>query len=466
MTPKRTLLITAGALLLTATPARAQNLDSLRAAYRIELPPTIYVAASPLRSAPGSSASSPSAYGANWGDGFIGVGGQARTRYTESRVPDGSAVAGLGLGNARDLIGLELAFTSLSTFRQGFLTNSAMSVKLHRALPRNFAIAIGLENIVVLGAGDADESFYGVISSVFPLRSEATDPLSTLTVSLGAGNGRFRSEDDVLEQNEGIGFFGSAGLRLLEPLSLIADWTGQDLVLALSLVPFVRVPLILTPGIADVTGTAGDGARFVMGAGMGFQFAGLRHIFSGRRSGDPRPQVPPPPRTTPRVRPDTTPAGRPTPAPADSTPAAVAPAAVDAPAPLIPAAAAGAAAAAATPIDSAQLSMSIFFDDDDAALTPLARAELDAKLHAFRTHPELAIRIEGHADARGTDAYNQTLGERRAIAARDYLIAHGIDASRIYIVSFGEELPACPRGGQSCLQVNRRAEFKIGVIER
>src|SRR5687768_7893015 len=255
--------------------AGAQNLDSLRAVYTLELPPMTYTAATAARTAPGSSASSPSAYGANWGNGFVGVGGQARTRYTPKQLPDGSAVVGFGLGNARDFLGLEVAVTSLSTFRQGFGTNYAASFKIHRSLPKNMGFAVGWENAIHNAGTDGGRSLYGVVSSVIPIRKKANDPLSTLTLSLGAGNGRFRSEKDVQANEETVNVFGSAGVRLFEWVSVIADWTGQDLVAALSIVPFIRVPLIITPGVADLTGSAGDGARFVIGAGLGFKFSGL-----------------------------------------------------------------------------------------------------------------------------------------------------------------------------------------------
>src|SRR5688572_9795413 len=161
-------LIVAFGLCLPAATALAQNLDSLRALYTLELPPMTYTAASASRAAPGSSASSPSAYGANWGNGFIGVGGQARTRFTPSQLPDGSAVVGFGLGNARDFLGLEVAVTSLSTFRQGFGTNYAASFKIHRSLPKNMGFAVGWENAVHNAGTDGGRSLYGVVSSVIP----------------------------------------------------------------------------------------------------------------------------------------------------------------------------------------------------------------------------------------------------------------------------------------------------------
>src|SRR5687767_1926394 len=200
-------LVVATGLGTGTAPLSAQNLASIRALYTLELPPMTYTAATAARTAPGSSASSPSAYGANWGNGFVGVGGQARTRYTPKQLPDGSAVVGFGLGNARDFLGLEVAVTSLSTFRQGFGTNYAASFKIHRSLPKNMGFAVGWENAIHNAGTDGGRSLYGVVSSVIPIRKKAEDRLSTLTVSLGAGNGRFRSEKDVQQDNEKVNVF-------------------------------------------------------------------------------------------------------------------------------------------------------------------------------------------------------------------------------------------------------------------
>jgi peptidoglycan-associated lipoprotein len=67
--------------------------------------------------------------------------------------------------------------------------------------------------------------------------------------------------------------------------------------------------------------------------------------------------------------------------------------------------------------------------------------------------------IEGHCDPRGTNQYNLALGERRASAAKNYLVAQGVDAARITIVSYGEERPACLEETEACWAQNRRAMF-------
>jgi peptidoglycan-associated lipoprotein len=421
--------------LLATTPVAAQDADSLRALYRVELPPIIYVAATASRTAPGSAAASPTAYGANWGDGFVGVGGQARTRFSDETRPDGSAVIGFGLGNSRDHLGVEVALTSLSTFRQGFGNNYAASFKIHRALPRNFGIAAGWENAIHNAGTDGGRSVYGVVSTVVQIRDKATDPLSTLTLSLGAGDGRFRSENQIARDENAIGVFGSAGLRVFEWASLIADWTGQDLVAGTSIVPFIRVPLIFTIGVADITRRAGDGPRLTGGVGMGFRFSGL-----GRALGI----IPREERTAPVSYPAP---ARPAPRP---------------PEPATPAPSPG----PAVPFDEALLTTNIYFDFDRSELRPDARTTLEAKVPIFLAYLDFAIRIEGHADERGADEYNLALAQRRAQEARDYLISRSVQPHRIYIVSFGEERPVCRESTEPCWQLNRRAEFKIGVRDQ
>ena len=76
-------------------------------------------------------------------------------------------------------------------------------------------------------------------------------------------------------------------------------------------------------------------------------------------------------------------------------------------------------------------------------------------------NPALTIRIAGHTDSRGSGEYNLQLGQRRAAAARDYLTARGVAASRIELVSYGEERPVCQTMDEGCWSQNRRAEFEI-----
>jgi peptidoglycan-associated lipoprotein len=102
-----------------------------------------------------------------------------------------------------------------------------------------------------------------------------------------------------------------------------------------------------------------------------------------------------------------------------------------------------------------------FFDFDSYALRDDARTALDRNSKLMRDNASVAITIEGHCDERGTVEYNQALGERRAQAARDYLVAAGISASRMQVVSYGKERPFATGSDEASWQQNRRAHFVV-----
>lgn len=105
----------------------------------------------------------------------------------------------------------------------------------------------------------------------------------------------------------------------------------------------------------------------------------------------------------------------------------------------------------------------IYFGYDQSTLTADARSVLDAKLPLLRANMNVRIRIAGHTDDRGSDAYNIALGQRRAAAAKKYLVDAGIAADRIETVSFGEDRPAMMGSGEDNWSKNRRDEFEIIV---
>ena len=103
----------------------------------------------------------------------------------------------------------------------------------------------------------------------------------------------------------------------------------------------------------------------------------------------------------------------------------------------------------------------VYFEFDRSDLSPEDQARLDAKIPILNANGGLRIRAAGHTDSRGSDEYNLALGQRRAAAAKRYLTQHGIDASRIETVSFGEERPAAQGADESAFAQNRRTEFEI-----
>ncbi|MHB2035082.1 MAG: OmpA family protein [Gemmatimonadaceae bacterium] len=103
----------------------------------------------------------------------------------------------------------------------------------------------------------------------------------------------------------------------------------------------------------------------------------------------------------------------------------------------------------------------VHFAFDKSVLTDSAKALLDEKVEVFRANPEMTVVIVGHTDVIGTDAYNMALGERRAKAARAYIVSKGIDANRIIIESKGESNPITTAPGIAGQAPNRRAVFHL-----
>lgn len=102
-----------------------------------------------------------------------------------------------------------------------------------------------------------------------------------------------------------------------------------------------------------------------------------------------------------------------------------------------------------------------FFGYDSDDVDEAARVVLQANAAMIRKYPSWTITIEGHCDERGTAEYNLALGERRAVAARTYLLSLGIDGNRLRTVSYGKEFPFDPGHDEPAWAKNRRAHFVI-----
>jgi len=107
------------------------------------------------------------------------------------------------------------------------------------------------------------------------------------------------------------------------------------------------------------------------------------------------------------------------------------------------------------------LAAMIHFDLDKANIRSNDMGILDQKVAILQASPNLRIRIGGHCDERGSDEYNLALGNRRAQAAKQYLVSHGVDASRIETQSWGEERPLVNGHDESAWSQNRRDEFEV-----
>lgn len=217
----------------------------------------------PLKGAPGSSAGTPTGYGASWGQAFVGGG----LFFPFDGKVDGSLSLGFGLGNAVKSAGLEVAFNIISlggqdNFFGDFGDSGTVGLKLHRILSRDTAVAVGWSNAIKWGEADIpQETIYGVVSQRF----------DALSVSLGVGSGSFRSKGARNAGDNDLNLFGSIGYRVTPQASLVSSWTGSGLNLGASFVPFKQSPVVINAIFTDVTDNL-NSSGFSLSAGYSLQF--------------------------------------------------------------------------------------------------------------------------------------------------------------------------------------------------
>ena len=223
-----------------------------------------------FRASPSLSIVIPTGFGADKNTAFISGTYQERTRYTKD--DDGAVGIGIGLGDAQKAVGVELSYTIASFGTNRSFGSGGFNIKVHHQFPQDWAVAAGWNGILNLGdRNDFEHSIYGTVSKIFRTQADITKPFSRIAVTAGVGSGQFRTEDAVTTHDHNINVFGNVAIRIAEPLSLIAEWSGQDLGVGLSIAPFKNIPFVITPALRDITG-AGDGTRFVLGTGFAIKF--------------------------------------------------------------------------------------------------------------------------------------------------------------------------------------------------
>jgi peptidoglycan-associated lipoprotein len=101
----------------------------------------------------------------------------------------------------------------------------------------------------------------------------------------------------------------------------------------------------------------------------------------------------------------------------------------------------------------------VYFDFDSSVLKASEKPKLASVADHLKPNPSCAVRVTGNCDERGTEEYNRSLGERRALAAREELVRLGIDPGRIDTISYGKDKPAVTGTGEAVWKQNRRDEF-------
>jgi peptidoglycan-associated lipoprotein len=103
----------------------------------------------------------------------------------------------------------------------------------------------------------------------------------------------------------------------------------------------------------------------------------------------------------------------------------------------------------------------VYFDYDKSDVRPDQQSLVQADAAFLQQHPNMSVTVEGHCDERGSTEYNLALGDNRASAVKNALVAAGVPADRIKTVSFGKEKPFCTESNEACWQQNRRGHFVL-----
>jgi len=106
----------------------------------------------------------------------------------------------------------------------------------------------------------------------------------------------------------------------------------------------------------------------------------------------------------------------------------------------------------------------VFFDLDSSTINEAGRETLDRQAAWLNQYPSITVTIEGHTDERGTREYNLALGDRRANAVKNYLVALGVSPNRLLTLSYGEERPVDPGVGEAAWAQNRRAVTVVNLV--
>ena len=101
----------------------------------------------------------------------------------------------------------------------------------------------------------------------------------------------------------------------------------------------------------------------------------------------------------------------------------------------------------------------VHFDFDSSVVKAAEKGRVESVANQLKNNPATAVKIEGHCDERGTEEYNRSLGERRALALREELVRLGIDPNRVDTISYGEDKPVAMGHDESAWKQNRRGEF-------
>lgn len=223
----------------------------------------------PNRGSPALTIANPYGFGSDQGF-YSSLSYQTDTRLGNDSDGDATMGFGVGVGDSRKAVGAELSYTLASFGNNRDFGTGGFNAKVHRQLGNGWGVAAGWNSFLSVGDdNDLQDSLYLVTTKIFKTRENLDSAFSRVAATVGVGNGQFRTESAIEDDEEQFNVFGSLAFRVAPPVSFITEWTGQDLALGLSASPFRTIPVTINIGVRDLTG-AGDGARFVAGVGTSF----------------------------------------------------------------------------------------------------------------------------------------------------------------------------------------------------
>jgi hypothetical protein len=216
---------------------------------------------------PAIAAGIPTAHGAEFGDLFGGVSYQ---HYLKPGLPqrnDGAAFFGLGVGDARNTVGLEVRYAVYDLVDDP-LSEGSVSVKAHRHVYKGLSVAVGVEDLIQYGGWDS-KSAYAVASQVVRIDGEI---LTSASATVGVGDGRFNTMKRLSNGTNKASLFGALSIQLVDRVNLSGTWYGQDLNLGLSVVVPGPIPFTLSPTWVSVLGKHVFEDRFALSVGTSVPF--------------------------------------------------------------------------------------------------------------------------------------------------------------------------------------------------
>ena len=222
----------------------------------------------PSRGVPAITVANPLGVGADRGF-FSGFSYQESVRFSPGE-DDATMAFGAGFGDAQKTVGVEVSYVLASFGGSRDFGSGGFNLKLHRQIGDDLALAAGWNSFLSIGDdNDLEDSVFFAATKIFKTRKDLDSAFSRIALTVGTGNGQFRSLDAIENDDGEFNVFGSLAFRVARPLSFVTEWTGQDLAMGLSVSPFRNIPVTVNLGLRDIAGE-GDGARFVAGIGTGF----------------------------------------------------------------------------------------------------------------------------------------------------------------------------------------------------